>query len=384
MINDVKKIIQDNEIKIIRLKFVDVSGTMYAVSVTDSSIEKVLKEGVGFDSSSIPHFSDIYQSDMKLRPDLSSFKIVEFEKREGSVMCDIVYPDGKPYEKCTRSLLKNEMERHDAEYILKPEMEFFLLKDGKPVDDYTYLDSVFESLGHTILDELTVFLENVKIKVEKFHHENGKGQYEMEFSPTNALEAADSILFFKEIARRLCRKHGVEISFLPKPFRREAGSGMHAHQELRKDGKNLFFDRELTDIGKRFIAGQLYHINGLTRVLNPVENSYDRFLGGQEAPRYVCWGYANRSVLIRIPPSGRIEIRSPDPMCNPYLSFFLLLKTGFSNDGTLPDPTKDNIYEYDAAKLKEKGITELPLSLTDAEKAFKNDPLLNTFSYLFD
>lgn len=383
MFKDMEKIIRDNEIKIIRLTFVDTMGAMYGVSITEKKMKKAVEQGVGFDSSSIPQFGKIAKSDMKLRPDPSTIMVSRSDRREGSVICDIVYPDGTPYEKCTRSLLKNELERHEEEYILKPEMEFFLMKDGKPIDEWTYLNSTFDSLGHRVLDELAVFLEEAGIRVEKFHHENGKAQYEVELSPTNALTAADSILFFKETLRRLCTEYGLELSFLPKPFKEEAGSGMHLHQELRKDGKNLFCNEKITELGERFIAGQLHHIRGLTRVLNPVENSYDRLLGGEEAPRYVSWGYSNRSALVRIPPSGRIEIRSPDPACNPYLSFFFLLKTGLSGDGELPDPVEDNVYEYDTARLKKEGIKELPASLNDAEKAFMEDPLFSEYAYLF-
>ncbi|MEA1992784.1 MAG: glutamine synthetase family protein [Euryarchaeota archaeon] len=383
MFKDMEGIIRDNEIKIIRLKFVDISGTMYAVSITESKIEKAVEQGIGFDSSSIPQFGKIANSDMKLRPDPSTFKIINGERKVGSLICDITYPNGKPYEKCTRSLLKNELERYEEEYILKPEMEFFLTKDGEIIDEYTYLNSTFDSLGHKLLDEFAVFLEGAGIKVEKFHHENGKAQYEIEIAPTNALEAADSVIYFKEIAQRIAHEHDVEVSFLPKPFKEEAGSGMHVHQELRKNGKNLFGSEKLTELGERFIAGQLHHINGLTRVLNSVENSYERF-GKEEAPRYVCWGYSNRSTLIRIPPSGRIEIRSPDPACNPYLAFFFLLKTGLSGDGELPDPVEGNAYEYDTARLKKEGIKELPNSLKEAEKAFIRDPLFNEYAYLFE
>jgi glutamine synthetase len=379
MVSNIIEIIEDNALTIIRLSFVDVSGISYTVSIPARRMETVLKKETRFDSSSIPHFSDIAESDMILMPDPSSFTAVG---ETGTIICDIVHPDGTPYRKCTRSLLKKALEDQDAEYILKPEMEFFLTKGGSPLDECTYLDSTVELLGHRILDELVLLLEETGIAVEKFHHENGRGQYEVEFSPIHALKAADSILFFKEQARQLCSRHGVEISFLPKPFQDEAGSGMHVHQELRKNGENLFYDGELTAFAKKFIAGQLRHIHGLTRVLNPTANSYQRFLGGKEAPRYICWGHANRSVLVRIPPSGRIEIRSPDPTCNPYLAFFFLLKTGLSGDGELLDPTEDNVYAYDAARLKKENIKELPKSLAEAKKAFITDPLLSEYAYL--
>ena len=384
MIDSIKESVEENDIRLIRLTFVDIAGTAYAISIPVQMLERAFTRGVGIDSSSIPHFSRINRSDMRIIPDPASFKIMALEQSEGIVMCNIVYPDGREYEKCTRSLLQTAVAFQEAVYLLKPEIEFFLTKDGAPIDAFTYLSAATDLQGYRVLDELVVLLERAGIQVEKFHHENGKGQYEVELVPKDAVTAADSIIFFKEIARQLCRKYDLEISFLPKPFREEAGSGMHFHQELRKNGENLFFNGELTELGKRFITGQIDHIAGLTRILNPVGNSYQRFLGGQEAPRYVCWGYSNRSALIRIPPSGRIEIRSPDPTCNPYLTFFFLLKAGLSGDGELPDPIEENVYTYDAALLRQKGIKELPASLKDAEKEFKKDPLLIKYAYLFE
>ncbi len=380
MNHEIEDVVQ--EIAIIRLKFVDVPGRIYTLSITPSVFEKAREEGIGFDSSSIPRFGSIFRSDMRLKPDLASLKIVNGERTEGWLMCDIVHPDGKPYKKCTRSLLKTALAEEDAAYTLKPELEFFLTQGGDPIDEDSYLTTA-DTLGHRILDDLVVVLEREGISVEKFHHENGRGQYELEFLPTAALRVADSILFCRETLKRLCTQYGVEVSFLPKPFENEAGSGMHVHQELRKNGKNLFYNGKLTDRGKRFIAGQLYHIRGLTRVTNPVKNSYKRF-GEQEAPKYVCWGHSNRSALIRVPPSGRIEIRSPDPTCNPYLAFFFLLKAGLSGDGTLPNPVKDNVYEYDEAAREKNGVTSLPMSLQEAEKAFMDDPLFNEYAYLFE
>jgi len=244
------------------------------------------------------------------------------------------------------------------------------------------MDTSFEELGHKITEEIVLFMESIGIEIEKFHHENGRGQYEIEFSPGNAILMADAIILFKEISKRIANKYDIQISFLPKPFPNEPGTGMHFHQALVKNGKNVFYDKGLTEFGKKFISGQLKHAPALTRILNPTENSYERILGGKEAPRYICWGYSNRSTLIRVPPSGKIEIRSPDPSCNPYLAFSALLEAGFSGKEEIP-PVQENIYSFSQEKLRRYKIKELPGSLKESEEELKKDTLFKNFLKYF-
>ncbi len=378
MIKDILKTLEDENVKIIRFKFVDTSGRIYGMSTTRKKLKKVLHSGISFDSSSIPKFSNIYESDMKLFPDPDTFKVLPYERKEASFICDIKYPDGKQYEKCTRTLLKNKLHSIDYKYIVKAELEYYLIKDGKPLDDNTYLNASFDDTGHRITEEIVLFMESIGMDIEKFHHENGRGQYEIEFFPKDALTIADEIVLFKEIAERIADKYGVQICFLPKPFMDEAGSGMHFHQILIKNGKNIFYEKSLTEKGKKFISGQLKHASALTRILNPTENSYKRLKGGEEAPRYICWGYSNRSALIRVPPSGSIEIRSPDPMCNPYLAFSALLDAGFSGDEDLP-PVQRDVYNLSDKELREYGIEELPGTLKESEEELKKDLILKEY-----
>ena len=382
MIEDIIKAVKNENVKIMRFKFVDTSGKMYAMSTTPKNLRNVLENGISFDSSSIPNFSQIFESDMRIFPDLETFRVLPYERKEASFICDIKYPNKKPYEKCTRTLLKDKIKAIEYNYIIKPELEYFLIRDDEPLDKNYYMDTSFEELGHKITEEIVLFMESIGIEIEKFHHENGRGQYEIEFSPGNAILMADAIILFKEISKRIANKYDIQISFLPKPFPNEPGTGMHFHQALVKNGKNVFYDKALTEFGKKFISGQLEHAPALTRILNPTENSYERILGGKEAPRYICWGYSNRSTLIRVPSSGKIEIRSPDPSCNPYLAFSALLEAGFSGKEEIP-PVQENIYSFSQEKLRRYKIKELPGSLKESEEELKKDTLFKNFLKYF-
>jgi len=391
--------IKRDHVSFVSLQFTDLMGISKEVVVPIEQFNGVLKNGLWFDGSSIEGFARIQESDLFLKPDLNSYSVIPWHIDSGVTarfICDIFQANGEPFFDDPRFVLKKnlaEAEKLGFRYLVGPEPEFYLLKRTEsgncPMDAGSYFD-VSSAEGYSVIKETIAALRNFKIDVETSHHEVGHGQYEIDFHYGNALEVADSLLALKYTTKRIAQMHGFLLTFMPKPIKGAAGSGMHVHQSLSsKSGKNIFFDSkdkyQLSKIARYFIAGQMKHIKSMVAVLCPTVNSYKRLVSGFEAPVYISWASANRSALIRVPKwtknkpqSARIELRCPDPTCNPYLAFAAMLKAGLDgikNKLTAPEPVEENVYEFDSEKLNNKNIDLLPTSLLEALDEFKKSAL---------
>lgn len=394
----VKKIIKDKNIKYIRLQFVDMLGIPKNFSISTDLIDSVFEDGLGFDSSSIKGFSDIYNSDSLLLPDPATFKIIPWLD-EARIICDVCYPTTKkPYEGDPRSLLKNEIKKlaeKNMEFYVGPEIEFHLLKEvnGKlvPHDAGGYADFSPLDLGEEVRNKAALYMHMMGVKSEITHHEVGDGQHEIDFRfKESALEAADDVITYKQVVKNIATKeYGLVATYMPKPFYGQAGNGMHCHQSVFKNGKNVFYDpktKNLSDEGKWYIGGMLKHAKALAAICSPSVNSYKRLVPGYEAPVYIAWGWANRTALIRIPgynPTNekalRIEFRSPDPTCNPYLAFTVMLKAGLDgieNQIEPPKPIDYDLFELSLKDIEERGIETLPTNLGEAIKELEKDKVI--------
>lgn len=394
--------VKEDKVGSINLQFSDIFGTTKSLTIPSEHLKTALTEGIWFDGSSIEGFTRIHESDMLLRPDVETYSIISWmsdeNERTARFICDVHMPDGSPFSGDPRRILKNAMkEAEDMGYIYNtgPELEFFLLKVDNGLstlshDTGGYFDLCMDKAYHIRKDMVSV-LEQFGIKVEASHHEVAAGQHEIDFKYSDALKAADNAMTLKFVLKAIAEKHGLYATFMPKPIFGINGSGMHVHQSLfDKNGTNMFFDKNdrynLSKIAYSFIAGQLEHVKGMSVILAPTVNSYKRLVPGYEAPVYICWGQVNRSALIRIPKhkegkisSARVELRCPDPSCNPYLAFAVMLKAGL--DGmkrklTPPAPVEEDVYDFDDSKLKQLEIDVLPHSLWQALKEFKRDPLM--------
>jgi len=352
------------------------------------------------DGSSIEGFARIYESDQYLRPDLDSFTIFPWRPQHGKVarfICDVYNPDGTPFSGDPRNvLIKTLKKAADKGYTFSvgPELEFFLFAtddDGKPTtttgDEAGYFDLAPLDHGSDTRREVVMLLEQMGFEIEASHHEVAEGQHEIDFKYNDALSTADNVMTFKLTVKTTAQRNGMHATFMPKPLEGVNGSGMHTNMSLFKDGKNIFFDpddkRQLSQEAYHFIAGILHHMRSMAAVSNPTVNSYKRLVPGYEAPCYLAWSASNRSALIRIPAARgsatRVELRCPDPSCNPYLEFALCLAAGL--DGiekkmTPPEEVTSNIFEMDEAERAEKGIVSLPGSLKEALDEMQKDPLI--------
>jgi glutamine synthetase len=368
-------------------------------------LEEALANGVGFDGSSIEGFVRIHESDMIAMPDPSTFRIIPWrptERREARIICDIHRPGGQPFEGDPRHILKQVLkEAADLgfTYNTGPELEFFLFKteDGYRVRKEThdtggYFDYSPLDMASDIRREATFSLQAMGLDVEMCHHEVAPGQHEIDFKFSDALTTADNVITYKNTLKAIALNHGLYATFMPKPIFGENGSGMHVHQSLfhTATGRNAFFDSDdqykLSDVAYHFIGGQLQHARSMSAVLAPTVNSYKRLVVGFEAPVYICWGRRNRSALIRVPEyfpgmerATRAELRCPDPSCNPYLAFAVMLKAGLDgikNQVQPPDPVEEDVYDFDDRQLAEFYIQTLPSSLEDALREFEASPLM--------
>jgi len=368
-------------------------------------LEEALANGVGFDGSSIEGFVRIHESDMIAMPDPSTFRIIPWrptERREARIICDIHRPGGQPFEGDPRHILKKVLkEAADLgfTYNTGPELEFFLFKteDGYRVRKEThdtggYFDYSPLDMASDIRREATFSLQAMGLDVEMCHHEVAPGQHEIDFKFSDALTTADNVITYKNTLKAIALNHGLYATFMPKPIFGENGSGMHVHQSLfhTATGRNAFFDPDdqykLSDVAYHFIGGQLQHARSMSAVLAPTVNSYKRLVVGYEAPVYICWGRRNRSALIRVPEyfpgmerATRAELRCPDPSCNPYLAFAVMLKAGLDgikNQVQPPDPVEEDVYDFDDRQLAEFYIQTLPSSLEDALREFEASPLM--------
>ncbi|MBP2030076.1 glutamine synthetase [Methanohalophilus levihalophilus] len=398
---DVLKATEELNVKFIRLQFTDIQGGVKDVEIPVTQIQKALDTGISFDGSSVEGFVRIDESDMVLRPDVRSFAILPLNSKKGIVarmICDVYMPDGTPFEGDPRYVLKKVMkEAHEMGYTFNvgPELEFFLFEKDengnsttKPHDYGRYFEFAPTDLAEDIRRDIVLTLTDLDFDIEASHHEVAFGQHEIDFKYGDALTTADNVVTFKYVTRAIAKINGLHATFMPKPIFGENGSGMHVNLSLSKDGNNAFYDpdgkMELSDIAFHFIGGLLKHVNGITAISNPLVNSYKRLVPGYEAPVYIAWSGANRSSLIRIPSarkkSTRVELRSPDPSCNPYLTFAALLAAGLDGIKNKIDPadlyTEENIFELTACGRDDRGIETLPGTLLEASNHLEKDELL--------
>lgn len=386
---DVLKVVKEQNVSFIQFWFTDVLGMLKTFSVTPSELEEGLTEGMGFDGSSIQGFARIEESDMIAKPDPATFQIISWRPSDRPVarmFCDILNPDGTPYEGDPRYVLKCMLKKASDlgyTYYVGPELEYFYFaSESSPdiLDRAGYFDGLPVDRG-TELRRQTIFaLQKMGIQVEYSHHEVAPSQHEIDLRYMDALSMADAVMTHRTTVKEIARQNGVYATFMPKPIFGENGSGMHVHQSLFKGERNAFFDGgdeyHLSKEAKHYIAGLLTHVPEFTAVTNQWVNSYKRLVPGYEAPVYVSWARRNRSALIRIPmykpgkeKATRIELRSPDPACNPYLAFAIMLAAGLKGiekKYPLPEPVEEDIYEMDEKARAEANITSLPGSLIQA------------------
>ncbi|MGC9108664.1 MAG: glutamine synthetase family protein [Caldimicrobium sp.] len=397
--NDVLELCKKYDVRFIRFWFVDILGQLKSFAVHVSELETAFEEGMGFDGSSIKGFARIDESDMVAIPDPTTFTLLPWRPKEKAVakmFCDIYNPDGTPYQGDPRYALKRALEKMKrmgfTNFYVGPELEFFYFKSDKApeiLDTGGYFDYPMDA-AEDLRRETILALESMGIHVEYSHHEVAPSQHEIDLRYADALEMADIVMTYKVTVKEIAKKYGVYATFMPKPLFGENGSGMHTHQSLFIGDRNAFFDPKdpyhLSDTAKHYMAGLLKHIKEITLVLNQWVNSYKRLVPGYEAPVYICWARRNRSALIRVPmykpgkeKATRIELRSPDPACNPYLAFAAMLTAGLKgieNKYPLPDPVEKDVYHMDPEERKKLGIEELPGSLIEAiEYAEKSEVL---------
>ena len=395
--------VKERGVKFIDLQFTDVGGAVKNVTIPIAELESTLNHGIWFDGSSIEGFARIAESDMYLVPDISTFAILPWlsgDETTARLICNVFTPDGQPFLGDPRTILNKviaEAEKMGFTYNTGPELEFFLLKpsgDGgvippKPQDSAGYFDQPVDLIATSLWRQITDSLSAFGIETEAMHHEVATGQHEIDFRYSDALKTADNAVTFRVLVKILAQQKGLYATFMPKPIRGISGSGMHVHQSLsyKANGTNAFADpgdeHGLSKIAKHFIAGQLVHAKGMCAILAPLVNSYKRLVQGYEAPVNVTWGRINRSALIRIPrahthESTRIELRNPDPSCNPYLAFAVMLAAGLDGikrELQIPEANEENVYLNTSAK---KNVKEsfLPESLYEAVNELEKDKII--------
>jgi glutamine synthetase len=402
-VDDVKAIVDDHDIRFIRFWFTDILGQLKSFSINKEELDDAFEGGMGFDGSSITGFNAIEESDMIAMPDASTFKILPWRPEEsgvGRVFCDIVTPDRQPYEGDPRHVLRRALERaaemgYDA-FNVGPELEFFLFRDDgstEVLDRGGYFDLTTLDAGSDVRRDIVLALDRLGIHVEYTHHEVGPSQHEIDMRYADALKMADDCMTYRITVKEYAMKYGWHATFMPKPIFGENGSGMHTHQSLFKGGRNAFYDADdqyfLSDTAKCFIAGQLKHAREISSIFAQWVNSYKRLVPGYEAPVYCAWSRRNRSALVRVPlyhpgkeQATRMELRCPDPACNPYLTFSALLMAGLEGiekGYELPEPMEKNLYHLSPDERKRLGIEQLPETLGEAiELTAESELMLRT------
>ena len=397
--SEVMKLVKKRKVRYIRLWFTDVLGFLKGFTITMDELSRALSEGMGFDGSSIEGFARIEESDMIARPDPATFAILPWESKDQPVarmFCDIYLPNGKPFAGDPRYVLKKNLERAmklGYKYYVGPELEYFYFNNPKNtivLDKGGYFDLTPLDVAQHVRNETVSALEDIGIIVEYSHHEVASSQHEIDLRYTDALSMADNVMTYRLVAKEIAQAKGLHASFMPKPVYGINGSGMHTHQSLFKGQVNAFFDKKdkyhLSKIAKQFIAGLLKHAPEITSVTNQWVNSYKRLVPGYEAPVYICWAQMNRSSLIRVPmykpgkeKSTRIEYRVPDPACNPYLAFSVMLTVGLEGierGYELPQPANDNIYQMKPEARERAKIKSLPEDLFEAIKITEKSELV--------
>ena len=399
-ISDMLKRIEADNVKFIRLQFSDIQGQIKNVAIPQIQAEKALTDGISFDGSSIEGFSRIEESDMVLRPDIATYALLPWKQnggvKEARFICDVYKPNGTPFEGDPRYILKKAMkEAEDMGYTFNtgPELEFFLFRtvDGEPSLEFKdhggYFDLAPTDSAEDVRRDIVIALTDMGFVVEASHHEVAKSQHEIDFKYGNALQMADNVVTFRFVTKTIALANGMNATFMAKPVYGINGSGMHTNCSLFKNGENTFYDEnaplQLSDTALQFIAGVLSHVKGITRVANPTVNSYKRLVPGYEAPVYISWSASNRTALIRVPaPRGkstRVELRSPDPTCNPYLTFAAILVAGLEGikkEMQPPAGANQNIFAMSEEQRDEAHIDTLPGDLITANKYFVEDSLI--------
>ena len=396
---DVLRIVKDKNVSFIQFWFTDVLGVLKSFAVTPSELEEGLTEGMGFDGSSISGFARIEESDMIAKPDPKTFQFLPWRPADRPVVrmfCDILQPDGTPYEADPRYVFKRVLARAADKgytFYVGPELEFFYFESNNAptiIDRGGYFDCRPLDMGGDLRRESIFALQDMGIQIEYSHHEVAPSQHEIDMRYDEGLMMADKCMTLRIVVKEIARKHGYYATFMPKPIFGENGSGMHTHQSLFEGEKNAFFDTDdpygLSPEGKSYIAGILKHAREMAAVTNQWVNSYKRLVPGYEAPVYVSWARRNRSAMVRVPmykpgkeKATRMEFRSPDPACNPYLAFAVMLAAGLKGieeNYTLVDPVEEDIYEMDQAARTRVGIESLPGSLNEAIQEVKDSQLV--------
>ncbi|PRX30407.1 glutamine synthetase [Orenia metallireducens] len=387
---DVLQKAKELNVKFVRLQFTDILGIIKNVAITVNQLEDALDGKIMFDGSSIDGFTRINESDMYLKPDYDTFTVFPWRPKDGAVarlICDVYKPDGSAFAGDPRQVLKkvlDEAAEMGYEMFVGPEPEFFLFQKDEKGDATTitndqggYFDLAPMDAGQDPRRDIVLALEEMGFEMEASHHEVAPGQHEIDFKYDHALTTADNVATFKFVVKAIAETHDLHATFMPKPIFGENGSGMHVHQSLFKDGENAFYDENdklgLSQIAKYYIGGLLKHAKAIAAITNPTVNSYKRLVPGYEAPVYLAWSSSNRSALIRIPAARgagtRLEMRNPDPSCNPYLAFAVMLKAGLDgikNKIEAPAEVLENIYTMSADRKEELSIESLPSSLKDA------------------
>ena len=386
----VLEMVKKHDVKFIRLWFTDILGFLKSFAITVEELETAMEEGMGFDGSSIEGFARIDESDMMALPDPSTFQLLPWRPREHSsvarMFCDIMEPEGIPYKGDPRLVLKNMVKKAAQQgytYYVGPELEYFYFKNDKgteTLDKGGYFDLIPSDIATDFRRETVLIMNQMGIGVEYSHHEVAPSQHEIDMRYTDAMTMADNVMTYRLIVKEVALMNGVYATFMPKPIFGENGSGMHTHQSLFTGDRNSFFDvndkNHLSDIAKSYIAGILHHAREITLITNQWVNSYKRLVPGYEAPVYISWAVRNRSDLVRVPmykpgheKATRIEYRSPDPACNPYLAFAVMLAAGMEGiekGYKLRDPIERNLYEMTEEERIKEGIETLPESLYEA------------------
>ncbi len=400
----VLRALEERDVRFVRLWFTDVLGFLKSVAVAPAELEGAFDEGIGFDGSAIEGFARVYEADMLAKPDPATFQILPWRSGDGPstarMFCDIVMPDGSPSYADPRHVLKRTLGSAADKgftFYTHPEIEFYLFKDTPtpgvdpvPVDRSGYFDHTAQSQGADFRREAITMLESMGISVEFSHHEGGPGQQEIDLRYADALSTADNIMTFRTVIREVALGQGIWATFMPKPFTTHPGSAMHTHVSLFEGDRNAFFEAgaeyQLSKTGRQFIAGVLRHASEITVVTNQWVNSYKRLLGGGEAPSYICWGHNNRSAMVRVPMykpqkgvSTRVEVRTIDSACNPYLAFAVVLAAGMKGieeDYALPEGAEDDVWSLTERERKSLGIEPLPTSLSEAIRVAEDSELL--------
>jgi glutamine synthetase len=406
----VLRTLEERQIRFVRLWFTDVLGYLKSVAIAPAELDGAFEEGIGFDGSAIEGFARASESDMLARPDPATFQILpEPDGRPADsarMFCDITMPDGSPSWADPRYVLRRTLSKaaeRGFTFYTHPEIEFFLLKDRptdgrepQPIDNGGYFDMTSHDTAHDFRRDAVSALEGLGISVEFSHHEVAPGQQEIDLRYADALSMADNIMTFRHVVKEIAIAHGVHATFMPKPFGQRPGSGMHTHLSLFESDSNAFHDPSdplnLSKTARAFIAGLLHHAREITAVTNQWVNSYKRLFGYQapgelvEAPTFVCWGHANRSALVRVPMykpskanSTRVEMRSLDSACNPYLAFAVLLAAGMrgiEQGYELPPGVENEVWSLSDTERRALGYDELPHNLADALRAMEESELV--------